>query len=175
MGETFRRGDSEPCRAYQSVHYRLVRDRGPARNYPCSSCAGPASDWAFQYPENRTEICPKTRRRYSTLTEDYAPMCRSCHLRFDWARDPEMAESLSAIRREVTSRPKTEEHLARIWDARRADAEGMRKHSKLMRETMARTNSRRFRCGGCDLVTNAGNLGKHQRATGHIDRKEATS
>ena len=165
----------EPCREYRAVHDRLRRERGPARGYLCDRCGEPALDWAFQYPEGRIEICPDTRRRFSSDPADYLPLCRSCHLRMDWEKDPEMAAGLSAIRREVTSRPKTDERLARIWEARRADAEGMKKHSELMRETMTRTNSRRFRCGGCDLVTNAGNLGKHQRATGHADRKEEIS
>ena len=113
----------EPCREYRAVHDRLRRERGPARGYLCDRCGEPALDWAFQYPEGRIEVCPDTRRRFSSDPADYLPLCRSCHLRMDWEKDPEMA---------------------------------------------ARTNSRRFQCGGCDL-------GKHQRATGHIDRKEATS
>lgn len=168
----FLRTHNYPCPEYRSVHARVRKERGPARDYACSGCGGPASDWAFQYPPDRTLVCPATRRRYSNRTSDYAPMCRSCHLRMDWDKDPEMAAALSTRRSEVTARPKTEEHLRRIWESRRADPEGMKQHAQLMSRTMSKTNSRKFQCGDCDLTTNAGNLGKHQRASGHHGRKD---
>ena len=31
-----------------------------------------------------------------------------------------------------------------------------------------KTNARRFACNHCGLVTNAGALGRHQKATGHV-------
>ncbi len=34
-------------------------------------------------------------------------------------------------------------------------------------------NSDRYRCGGCDMVTTAGPLTAHQRATGHAGRFNA--
>lgn len=40
--------------------------------------------------------------------------------------------------------------------------------------TIRATNARRYRCGGCDLVTAPGALGNHQRVTGHTGRRRVS-
>lgn len=93
----------------------------------------------------------------------------------DWDEDPEMASALSARRSVVASQAKTPEHVENIWKSRRSNEAGMAQHSKLMSQTMSKTNSRKLRCAECGMTTNAGNLGKHQSASGHVGRQEVSA
>lgn len=77
---------------YQRAHRVVVKARGPARLHPCiGGCGRMALEWAFQ-PED-SELRTPEGWLYSHDPDDYAPMCRRCHLIKDRARcrqeDPE--------------------------------------------------------------------------------------
>lgn len=59
---------------YKAFHLRIRSEKGPAKNYPCSVCKTTDAklnyDWA-----NLTG-------KYEDIN-DYAPMCRSCHRKYD--------------------------------------------------------------------------------------------
>lgn len=67
---------------YISAHFRVRRTKGPATNYACVQCEGPAHEWAYDHadPDEKDEDGKGT---YSTKIEHYRPMCRRCHTRFD--------------------------------------------------------------------------------------------
>lgn len=56
---------------YQQRHKMVKNHRGEAHLYDCEWCGEPASDWATIH--NRKGWGP----------EDYQPMCRSCHRKYD--------------------------------------------------------------------------------------------
>lgn len=58
---------------YQGFHARLYREKGPAKKYKCSYCNRQAKDWA-----NLTG-------KYENINE-YVPMCRKCHRKYDSER-----------------------------------------------------------------------------------------
>lgn len=63
-----------------ALHKRLHRQYGPAKMFKCSTndCERQAHDWA-----NMTG-------RYTDKITDYAPLCRSCHVKRDknWMKRP---------------------------------------------------------------------------------------
>ena len=72
----------------QSVHSRLYRSKGAAKSHPCVGCGKTARDWAYQYPGGGQELVDASGQRFSESMEDYAPMCRACHVAFDAEKDP---------------------------------------------------------------------------------------
>src|SRR5690625_1375613 len=85
----------------QTIHTRLYRSRGYAREHSCVGCGRQALDWAYQYSAGPDELVSPTGRRYSNSMDDYAPMCRKCHSRFDREKDLEMAERVRESARSV--------------------------------------------------------------------------
>lgn len=65
--------------------------------------------------------------------------------------------------RYCTKRCKGQHYARRLWNAHPGDDGRL--------ETLARLQGP-YKCGECDLTTNAGNLGKHQLRTGHTGREE---
>lgn len=64
-------------RGYSSNHQRVYRNRGAARDYPCAhNCGRQATQWAYQHDTDATEPA------------NYAPLCRSCHAKYDGAVPP---------------------------------------------------------------------------------------
>jgi hypothetical protein len=54
------------------MHSRVARERGKAKLYPCyDECGRQANDWATIHGRNGLSI------------DDYIPLCRSCHVRYD--------------------------------------------------------------------------------------------
>ncbi len=69
-------------RSYDNIHRTVKRRRGPAADHTCS-CGKSAVEWAYQFtgdPELRDE---HGRFPHSANPDDYAPMCRLCHIRLD--------------------------------------------------------------------------------------------
>lgn len=66
---------------YSSVHRRLARVRGPARDRACVSCHGQAHEWSL------TPGCSRAvfdgHRWFSLDPFDYRPLCCGCHRRAD--------------------------------------------------------------------------------------------
>jgi len=54
-----------------TLHKRLHRKYGPAKNSPCADCGKPAKDYS-----NETG-------KYTDNIKDYKPRCRSCHVKKD--------------------------------------------------------------------------------------------
>lgn len=55
-----------------TLHKRIHRKHGAAKKHPCSKCkVRQAHDWA------------NVTGKYTANVEDYAPMCRSCHVKLD--------------------------------------------------------------------------------------------
>jgi hypothetical protein len=69
--------------SYSQAHRRIRESLGRAPEHACAQCADPAHQWAYNHedPAKRmsTEGYP-----YSMNPEYYTPLCRSCHVRFDF-------------------------------------------------------------------------------------------
>jgi len=69
--------------AYSSVHVRLLRHRGPARQFRCvGCCVKRAEHWAYDH-RDPDELLSNTGLRYSNDMDHYIALCRTCHKRFD--------------------------------------------------------------------------------------------
>jgi hypothetical protein len=72
---------------YHTTHTRRLN--GKASDHTCSFCGEPARDWAFNHdtPPEFVRTDPKTGHPghpFSSRGEqDYLPLCRRCHLRYD--------------------------------------------------------------------------------------------
>lgn len=73
------RGDAA---GYQAAHHRIWDERGKARLYSCAHCGERAAEWAFNH-ETRVRKVDECGRPYSLDANDYMPLCRSCHRRYD--------------------------------------------------------------------------------------------
>jgi len=78
---------------YAHAHARVKGMWGPAGQYECIKCSGPARDWCYDGsdPEEILGVRDTSKRSpglswYSLYPEFYAPMCRSCHRQEDSAR-----------------------------------------------------------------------------------------
>lgn len=58
---------------YSSMHDWVRRKKGKASNYKCAYCEKQARDWA------------NIDHKVSRDLEDYMPLCRKCHIKFDKA------------------------------------------------------------------------------------------
>lgn len=160
------RDTSQP--GYGMVHGALRLIYGPAREYPCRSCGKQATDWAYQYTGD-PEYINRDGMRYSTHPDDYAPLCRSCHILFDLEKDPTLKD-----RRNSGSKPGRPggTHGAEALHARRGVDpefdEYFRSVTKRAGAVGGRINSARKRvCDKCGLSANPGNMANHQNAKGH--------
>ena len=68
--------------AYKIIHQQLTKERGPARDHLCA-CGSRAFQWAYRYTGNPEYRDPEGGFPFSENMDDYAPMCRSCHIRLD--------------------------------------------------------------------------------------------
>lgn len=67
--------------SYSTTHLRLRRQRGPAAEFACADCAGPANEWSYDGldPDHKIE----DGMAYSLNLDHYAPRCFMCHSAFD--------------------------------------------------------------------------------------------
>lgn len=68
---------------YLAAHNRVYRVRGIATEHTCVACSGPAKDWALKHEAGDRQVDPDNGLAFSPDPEDYQPMCRSCHARYD--------------------------------------------------------------------------------------------
>ncbi|CAL9298846.1 hypothetical protein SUDANB148_02976 [Streptomyces sp. SudanB148_2056] len=84
--------------AYATVHHRKARLEGPASDHPCWLCGGPAEHHAFLHGTHDV-LADETGREaglpYSDDPEQLAPLCRSCHGRWDEAKQRTAGDGLS--------------------------------------------------------------------------------
>ena len=83
-----RTGDLNPMWAgddvgYGGVHIRLRKEFGPASDYTCHHCDGPAADWAYDHGDPDERTSPDGLRYSIKGPRHYVPLCSRCHLRFD--------------------------------------------------------------------------------------------
>lgn len=68
---------------YNTVHSRLMRDRGSASKYFCVECGQQASQWSYDHKDpnelSGTSGTNGTVCRYSANPEHYRALCRICH------------------------------------------------------------------------------------------------
>lgn len=146
---------------YQQAHNDLKRARGKASEYLCS-CGKPAQDWAYLYTGEPLRS-PDDSRPYSTNPDDYAPMCRKCHIRFDTENDPLYAER----RRAGIGRGRMLA-LEKVAEMRRSDPEFVEKQN----ETLRANTAVRVQCAECGMISTRPGMGNHHKSSGHIGRKE---
>lgn len=93
---------------YRSAHARVTRFRGRARDHQCARCGEQAENWAYDHedPEELTEYLPDEKRRgwrsYSANPDNYLPLCRPCHHKFDVAH---IERKLPELRVDLFKRP----------------------------------------------------------------------
>lgn len=166
---------------YDWVHKVMLRDaRGSASEYRCAGCGDWARDWAYQHSAEDAELYGGENRTepYSLNPDDYAPMCRSCHQTLDQRRrwlEPEYRarqlerRSASEFRAKVSARNVKQwqdpGYRERMLAAGAAAASGGAKA----------VNGKRRRCSGCPMVSNPGNIGHHQKASGHSGYRDLPS
>ena len=71
---------------YTSVHARINRWRGTARNFTCVDCGTTARDWSYDGcpdGDERWELVGDREMAFCTHVEHYSPRCKSCHHRKD--------------------------------------------------------------------------------------------
>ena len=71
---------------YSSAHSRTSKLRGKASTYWCIHCMGPAAEWALMKPRHHGTVKRygrETKVEWSMNPNDYAPMCKRCHVTFD--------------------------------------------------------------------------------------------
>lgn len=64
-----------------AVHQRLKRAFGPAKDYLCNDCDGPAKEWSRIHGRDGLDL------------DDYEPRCGKCHAKYDYeiVHSPEVA------------------------------------------------------------------------------------
>lgn len=79
---------------YRAAHNRIRAARGPASGFECAcGCGHMAQQWALKEgaPLRYFGLCFAGRRYYlvtwSLNVDDYQPMARSCHRKYDKSRD----------------------------------------------------------------------------------------
>lgn len=136
----------------QAVHSRLYRRYGMARDFQCVECGGAALDWAYQYSSSDEQI-DQHGQKWSENLDDYAPMCRRCHINFDRKMDPEMAARLRAKASAVS--PELRRKAGRASVEQRPD-------------TAVAMHRRTCECG---YESNAGNVAQHRRRLNHKETR----
>lgn len=64
------------------TYFNTHGDMGRADAHQCK-CGNQARDWAYQYTAGENELLSPEGWPFSTNPDDYIPMCRSCHRKFD--------------------------------------------------------------------------------------------
>lgn len=172
---------------YSRAHARVRAVRGSASGYICR-CGEPAEDWAYQHSAGDEEIRTNGGPPYSLNLDDYAPMCRACHIQFDTENDiqrqarradPAFREAmrqrgedvgtLRAVR--MGEDPTFDEQMR---DASRRGARTVvqrmltdKEFGTRLREVRRRNNTVRRRCDECGFISSPAGMGNHQRSTGH--------
>lgn len=157
----------------QAVHSRLYRKYGYAREHLCAWCLGPALDWAFLHTNGEALS--------SDRLEDYAPMCRGCHLRWDHINGqrqapPDFGGELggNAFAEKRATDPEFSAEMG-IIQSRAASLGGVaawKKHRDEKTEALRRGRLRQYRCEDCGYINNAGTVARHQKRENHAGRSD---
>ncbi len=79
------RKQNKPIVTYGGAHIRLKREKGSAKEHPCTACGSTAQEWALSQEAKSTLFGThgKFLCEYSLDPNDYIPMCSSCHRSMD--------------------------------------------------------------------------------------------
>ena len=80
---------------YRTIHARLARLRGKAREHACAGCGARAYQWAY----DRTDPEPLVHddgSPYSLDLDRYRPLCGQCHYDLDHGRRSPLAQGNEA-------------------------------------------------------------------------------
>lgn len=76
--------------SYVTVHRRLIRERGKAREHACVDCGERAREWSYDHADPdewwEVRVDPFLVLPYSLDLSHYAPRCTSCHRLLDARR-----------------------------------------------------------------------------------------
>lgn len=135
-------------KSYWRVHHDLRSERGKASSHTCK-CGKPAADWAYlRNGEGLISTYGTGIGQYYSedIWNDYEPMCRRCHARFDRPEGVKPAclntpEALEKMRRKI--------------------------QESTSKRGSAVTNSMRWKCLECGTVSTPGPLTLHQAKLNH--------
>lgn len=91
--------------SYYTVHDRLRRVYGPARNHQCVDCGKTAADWSYDHscPDERYALLGGRLFPYSCDLARYQPRCKPCHATLDGDFTPCLVPDCnSGVRRPYT-------------------------------------------------------------------------
>ena len=159
--------------AYTTVHNRLRKQFGPAKNQLCS-CGRQAHDWAYLRNDANEVTDPRSGAVYSMSPspEFYQPRCRNCHA----AIDRDLRAAGYARRTEAfladAERVEKQREIGKASGAIRAekvrtDPVYRAELADHMRRLNASVNKTRITCAECGMVSTKSGLLRHQRASGH--------
>jgi hypothetical protein len=151
------------------MHSGLHWARGKASEHECA-CGKLAKNWAYLYT-SKNELVAEDGSQYSENFDDYAPMCWSCHRKYDTLHSPQVKDAVKAWQskgdgwRDLEARRRVDPELReRLGAIRRENG----------RATGLATNAIRRTCGECELTSNPPGIGRHQKYSGHNGYRDAT-
>ena len=99
---------------YDTVHQRVRRARGRAKEYACAECGEAANHWAYDHKDPAERWCLKYRRPFSLDLSHYLPMCVTCHRRFDVQHMPRIECKIEGCERPQKARALCSKHYDRV-------------------------------------------------------------
>lgn len=156
-------------KTYDQMHHGLHWARGKAGENACvGGCGKQAKDWAFLHVKDG--LVDDQGRKYSESFEDYAPMCSSCHHKFDHKMDPErhaQTEHLNRGRAILHQRMRDRDpELIELFRENGRRLVGQILTGEVRRRAGYTTGNIKRKCS-CGRIMGAGPLGMHQKHSGH--------
>jgi hypothetical protein len=164
---------------YTAAHQLM----GRADEHSCP-CGRQAQQWSFQ--GSGDTLCSPQGYEYSESSDDYIPLCISCHKKQDIAAHPERFGHLigclvggpEAMREKFLADPEFAKKRTEALDSIRADANAALRERWLtdpeFAAKMRGVANRRRRCLTCGMETTSGALGRHFKSSGHAGWEEAS-
>lgn len=144
--------------SYNMIHNMLRDEIGKAREFSCV-CGRAAEGWAYQHTAE-IELRDKEGMVYSANLSDYAPMCAICHVTLDRIIDRPRRVDEVWVEQRTRPRPRVEP-MAKL---RKTDPT---RYKELRRQAGLASTRVKRKCAQCSMIASAGNMSRHQSASGH--------